>query len=109
MATMRIEQGPEFEVVWPLGVTEDRTLDIPPRLADLSGRRIGLLWDGLFRGDELYEVLKFDVGEQFKSVSFVDHDEFGSLQGHDEDEVFARLPDLLRSTGVESVVVSVGA
>jgi len=97
-----------YEVVWPRsprGVQARRRAD---RLSTLSGKRVAFLWDYLFRGDELFPILADQLRERFEHVEIIDYTEFGNLHGSDEKARVGRLPDDLRSRGVDAVVSGMG-
>jgi hypothetical protein len=100
-----------FEVVWPLAPAAPaaETTERPERSQDLAGKRIGFLWDYLFKGDEIFDVVKAEISARYDDVTFVDYHEFGNIHGHDEADVIDRLPIVLRRTGVDSVIAAVGA
>lgn len=78
------------------------------RLDSLDGAKVAFLWDYLFRGDELFPVLAEQLTQRFPNVEIVNYDEFGNLHGADEKERVGRLPDDLRSRGVDAVVSGMG-
>jgi hypothetical protein len=99
---------PTYDVVWPRsprGVQRRRRAE---RLGTLTGARIAFLWDHLFRGDELFPVLAAELGSRYEGIEIVGHEEFGNLHGADEVERVGRLPDDLRSRGVDAVVSGMG-
>ena len=99
---------PVYHVVWPRsphGVQVRRRAD---RLPSLEGARIAFLWDYLFRGDELFPVLEAELRERFPGVDIVGFDVFGNLHGSDEKERIGRLPNDLRTRGVDAVVSGMG-
>lgn len=99
---------PTYNVVWPRsprGVQQRRRA---PRLDTLAGKRVAFLWDYLFRGDELFPILAEQLEARFAGVEIVDYTEFGNLHGADEKERVGRLPDDLRSRGVDAVVSGMG-
>jgi len=99
---------PTYDVVWPRsprGVQSHRRAE---RLGTLDGARVAFLWDYLFRGDELFPVLETELRHRFPDVEIVNYDEFGNLHGSDEKERVGRLPDDLRSRGVDAVVSGMG-
>ena len=101
-----------YDVVWPLGPkshSEARANSLNQRAVVEEGLRVGFIWDYLFHGDEMFEAIKTQLLERSPGVTFVDYDRFGNVHGHDEDEVIARLPETLRATEVDAVVVAVGA
>ena len=48
----------DYAVVWPRGARTMQATDVAPRLSTLAGKTIGQLWDDLFRGDEIFPMLK---------------------------------------------------
>lgn len=98
----------EYEVVWPSspqGVQQQR---LAPRLDTLDGNRVAFLWDYVFRGDELFPVLKEALEDRHVGIEILDYQEFGNLHGSDEKEKVARLPDDLRDRSVDAVVSGMG-
>jgi len=108
---MRGGDQDRFEVLWPLAPSApDASGDeVAPRSPELAGRKIGLLWDYLFRGDEIFDAVKAEMATLHPDVEFVDFNEFGNIHGHDEADVIEALPIVLRRTGVDSVIAAVGA
>lgn len=66
------------------------------------------MWDHLFRGDELFPVLAAELRRRHPGIDIVDHTEFGNLHGADEAARLDRLPDDLRTRGVDAVVSGMG-
>jgi len=97
-----------YEVMWPRssrGIQPRRRAD---RLDTLAGRRVAFLWDYLFRGDELFPVLADQLTDRFEGIEIVDYPVFGNLHGADEKERVGRLPEDLRTRGVDAVVSGMG-
>ena len=97
-----------YEVVWPRsprGVQQRRRAT---RVDTLAGKRVAFLWDYLFRGDELFPVLADELRSRYPDVEIVDFVEFGNLHGTDEKQRVGRLPDDLRTRGVDAVVSGMG-
>ena len=46
-----------YEVFWPRGPSAVHTVPAAPR-SDLTGKRIGLLWDYVFRGEDIFPILQ---------------------------------------------------
>ncbi len=99
---------PTYDVVWPRSPRGVQHRRRAPRLDTLTGKRVAFLWDYLFRGDELFPVLAQQLEARFPGIEIVDYVEFGNLHGSDEKERVARLPDDLRSRGVDAVVSGMG-
>lgn len=97
-----------YDVVWPaspLGVQPRRSA---PRLTDLSHKRVALLWDYLFRGDELFPILSRELAARFEGIEIIGYETFGNLHGVDEKAKLGRLGDDLRTRGVDAVVSGMG-
>lgn len=95
-------------VVWPRSAKTVEVRALAPRLQTLEGKRIAFLWDYLFRGDEIWSLLKTELSARYAGISFVDWDEFGSTHGEDEHRVLAELPQRLKTHGVDAVVSGMG-
>ena len=97
-----------YEVVWPSSPLGVQTQRKARRLATLNDKRVAFLWDYVFRGDELFPVLAESLTQRFGNVEIMSFEEFGNLHGADEKERIERLPDDLRSRGVDAVVSGMG-
>lgn len=78
------------------------------RLDDLDGKRIGFLWDYLFRGDELFPVLEKELSQRYPGIEIVGYEEFGNTHGSDEVERIAALPEVLTARHIDAVVSGMG-
>lgn len=91
-------------VLWPRGRKTGDVRPLAKRLDTLEGITIGELWDDLFRGDEIFPLLREELGRRFPGVRFVDYRVFGSTHGGEEHRTMAELPDKLREHGVDAVI-----
>lgn len=99
---------PRYEVVWPKsprGVQPRRAAD---RLNTLDGKRIGFVWDYLFRGEEIFPVLERALTERYPGLTVVGYDTFGNIHGPDEHALVEALPGTLDEHGIDAVVVGNG-
>jgi hypothetical protein len=106
--TITSDDGPCYDVVWPrspMGVQAHRAA---PRLDSLDGKRIGFLWDHLFRGDELFPVLERELTARHPGLEVLGHEIFGNTHGADERERIATLPADLKARHVDAVVSGMG-
>ena len=99
----------EYEVVWPLGRKTLKDMAMSRRFADNSAKRVGFIWDYMFRGNDMFPLLQSGLAERYPGSTFVPYAYFGNVHGHDEREVLAALPERLRESRVDAVVVGVGA
>ena len=98
----------DYAVVWPRSAKAVEVKPLARRLDSLDGKTIAFLWDDLFRGDEIWPVLKAELARRYNGLRFVDHDAFGSTHGDDEHRVLAELPGKLQSLKVDAVVSGMG-
>ena len=104
----KINDG-DYEVFWPRGPRQMRTKPLATRLASLEGKTVAELWDHLYRGDQVFELLEEEFKARFPGVKFVSWREFGSTHGGNEKDVLAALPQRLKDLGVQAVISGVGA
>lgn len=98
-----------YKVVWPLGKFVSPPIDPAPALLDLNGKTIGEIWDGVFRGDQIYSIINRELRKQFPSIKIVDHKAMGGSHGVGAKEHLDNLSNLLRQYGCDAVVSAVGA
>jgi hypothetical protein len=109
---MTAAEEPRYEVVWPQGqVVTSAPRPIAPRLTGFDRKRVALVWDHVFRGDEMFEVFAEVVRSRWEAVTFIPHERFGNVHGSvtEEHEAIALLPDRLRELEVDAAIVGVGA
>jgi hypothetical protein len=101
----------DYQVVWPLGHRVLGEVEPRERPTELAGRTVAYLWDALFRGPEMFDVITEVAKERYGDVSFVDWQEFGNFHASaaEERRVLAALPERLRAHRVDLVVAAVGA
>ena len=95
--------------LWPGGDSAVAPIEPAPRSAGLDARRVGFLWNHVFRGEEIFPLLARRLEAEFEGVEFVGFDAFGSTFGGDEHAVVEALPSRLRDLGVDAVISGVGA
>lgn len=107
--TNKATAGPIYEVVWPLGKMAAARPTLNPPVSDLSGKTVCELWDKLFKGDEMFLLIREKLRERYPGIKFIDYTVFGNTHGPKEAEVVVALPDLLRKHGCDVVISGVGA
>ena len=93
-----------YEVYWPRAQRRMRAKPLARRLDTLEGKTIAQLWDQLFKGDEVFELLEEDLRARFPGVRFVSWREFGSTHGGEEKAALAALPRQFKELGVDAVI-----
>jgi hypothetical protein len=93
-----------YEAYWPRSPREQLTRELAPRLDTLEGKTVAQLWDELFKGDIVFELLEEGLKKRYPGVKFVSWREFGSTHGGNERAALAVLPEKLRERGVDAVM-----
>ena len=96
-----------YEVFWPGGPSAVHTVPAAPRSA-LTGKRIGFLWDYVFRGEEIFPILEKSISKRYENVEFVGYENFGSTFGGDEHAALNALPRLLKKLEIDAVISGIG-
>lgn len=105
----RADMEPTYEALWPLGKPAYEERSPSARVADLNGKVIGELWDYLFRGEEIFPILREQLKTRFPGIRFVTYDTFGNVHGPQQRELVARVPGLLEQHRVDAVISAIGA
>ena len=105
----RSSSNGHFEVVWPRGPRQVGQKQLAMRHPTLDGKVVAQLWDYLFRGDEVFEVLEQGLRERYPNVRFVSWRELGNTHGSDEREMVAALPQRLKALGVDAAISAIAA
>lgn len=108
-STTGSQSEPQYEVVWPLGRSTVREVTPNPPLPDLNGKTIAELWDWLFKGDEMYALIREQLRQRYPDARFVDFSSFGNIHGQNEAEIIAALPQRLQELGCDAVITGIGA
>lgn len=93
-----------YEAHWPRSPRQQRVRPLASRLKDLEGRTVAQLWDQLFKGDVVFELLEEGLRRRYPGIRFVSWREFGSTHGGEETAVLSGLPQRLRAFGVDAVI-----
>jgi hypothetical protein len=98
---------PSFDVVHPVSRRPVAARTSNADLPGLAGKKIALVWDYLFRGDDVFRLVKERFQAERSGVEFVGHEVFGDFHGHHE--LLDQLPSRLEEMGVEGTIVATGA
>lgn len=98
----------EYDVVWPRAERQMEISPVAPRLASLEGKTIVQLWDYVFRGDEVFDLLEEGLQARYPNVKFISWQEFGSTHGDNEREILDALPARLQELGADAVISGMG-
>ncbi len=98
----------DYDVVWPRAERRMQLSPAAPRLESLEGKTIVQLWDYVFRGDEVFELLEEGLKARYPGLKFVSWREFGSTHGDQERAILEGLPDRLKALGADAVISGMG-
>ena len=96
-----------YEVFWPGGPSAVHTVPSAPRTT-LTGKRIGFLWDYVFRGEEIFPILEKSISKRYNKVEFVGYEQVESIFGINETNTLANLPKYLKRLKIDAVVSGIG-
>ena len=102
---------PLFEVVWPLGKSVSRPVDLAPALPDLNGKTVCEFWGWVYRGDQIFPVINEALRRKYPDIRIISYDETGDSHENNitQKGYVAALPDLLRRYDCDAVICGVGA
>jgi hypothetical protein len=100
---------PVYDVVWPLAPSVAPAGSLAARSADLNDKTVGELWDYLFKGEQMFPLIRRALAARYPRIRFVEYERFGSTHGRDEAELARTLPADLRKHGCDAVISAVGA
>jgi len=98
------ENDSYYEAYWPRSSRQQLTRELAPRLDNLEGKTVAQLWDQLFKGDVVFDLLEEGLKNRYPGIRFVSWRDFGSTHGGEEREVLAALPQRLKALGVDAVI-----
>ena len=108
MANSNIDNDGYYEVFWPRASRRMGIRPLGQRLDSLEGKTVAQLWDYVFRGDEVFELLEEGLKARFPGIRFVSWREFGWTHGGNEKEVIAALPKRFKELGVDAAISGMG-
>lgn len=103
----------KFEVVSPVGGEAVAHKGIAPRLADLNGKTVAEIWNGVFKGEVTFPVIREELRARYPGVVIIPYTEFPHLYGGDnpkeQKELARRLAALAIEKKCDAVILGNGA
>jgi hypothetical protein len=93
-----------YEALWPRAPRQMQQKKLAPRLSSLDGKTVAQLWDQLFKGDVIFDLLEEALKARYPGIKFVSWREFGSTHGGEEKAALAALPQRFKALGVDAVI-----
>jgi len=105
--------GDKTGVVSPEGEIAVARAHGAPRLAGLAGKTVCEIWNGVFKGDITFPLIRERLAERFSGLRIVPYTEFPHAPGSDDPAQqrrrAARLAALAREQGCEAIISGNGA
>ena len=73
-----------YAAVWPRAKKAVEAIHFAKRLETLKGKTVGILWDWVFRGNEIFHIIEKELAKQHPGIKFVSYEVFGATHGGEE-------------------------
>lgn len=109
----RIKPVTTMQVLSPIGGAVVKERPAAPRLGDLSGKTVCELWNGQYKGDHVFPILRELIGRRYPDAKVIPYTEFPLFYAGDTPKLhaeFARqLAALAKEKGCDAVITGNGA
>ena len=103
----------KFDVVSPAGLEAVKVIQARPRLPDLNGKTIAEVWNGVFKGDTVFPLLRKLLKQRYPDINIVPYTEFYHLPGSDvpahQRALVEEVVGQLQARGCDAVITGMGA
>jgi hypothetical protein len=103
----------KLNVVSPLGLKAVERVAAARRLDSLEGKTIGEFWNGVFKGDQTFPVIRGLLQRKFPGLKIIPYTEFPHAPGSDhparQRSHARRMAALARDKGCDAVISGNGA
>jgi hypothetical protein len=102
-----------LEVFGPEGLDAVRSTNVAPRLADLNGKRIGEIWNGVFKGYITFPIIRELLLKKYPQIEIVPYTAFPHAPASDnparQRELARDIALLAKAKGCDAVISGNGA
>jgi hypothetical protein len=102
-----------IDVVSPVGGESITQKSISPRLPDLNGKTVGEVWNGVFKGEQTFPVIRELLQQRFPGIKIIPYTEFPHIYGGDnftEQKAYAKqIASLAKEKGCDAIISGNGA
>lgn len=103
----------KLEVVSPAGVNAAKLSGAAPRINDLNGKTVCEVWNGVFKGDIAFPIIRKLLKERYPGVIIIPYTEFYHLPGSDvpkrQRELAQQIVATAREKGCDALISGNGA
>lgn len=103
----------KLEVLSPLGLDIVDRAAVAPRLASLEGKTVCEVWNGVFKGDVTFPLIRAALAARYPRLTVIPFDAFPHAPGSDhparQRELAREIAALAREKGCDAVISGNGA
>lgn len=103
----------KYEVVSPVGLDTVKRVSAAPRLESLTGKKIGEVWNGVFKGDVTFPVIRRLLKARYPDLEIVPYTAFPHAPGSDnparQRDLAREIAALAKEQGCHAVISGNGA
>ena len=103
----------KLEVVSPLGLETVKASGAAPRLDDLNGKTLCEFWNGVFKGDITFPIIRKLLTEKYPELRVIPYTEFPFARGSDnpasQRELAREIAALAKAKGCDALISGNGA
>jgi hypothetical protein len=103
----------KIEVVSPVGLEVVKRSGSAPRLGNLDGKTIGEVWNGVFRGEFTFPIIRKLLRQKYPGLRIIPYTEFPHTPGSDtpaqQREHARRIAAMAKEKGCDAVISGNGA
>jgi hypothetical protein len=103
----------QYEVASPLGLDTVKRAAAAPRLDTLKGKTIGEVWNGVFKGDVTFPIVRKLLKARYPDLEVVPYTAFPHAPGSDnparQRELAREIAALAKDKGCDAIISGNGA
>jgi len=103
----------KMQVVSPVGISAVKIIGVAPRIDDLNGKTICEVWNGVFKGDITFPIIRKLLKEKFPDVKIIPYTDFYHLPGSDvpkhQRELAQQIAASAKEKGADALISGNGA
>ena len=98
-----LKEGEIVGLIGPNGAGKTTLVNLITGVFPASGGSV------VFRGEDIFPIVREKLRERFPGIKFVTYDVFGNVHGPKQTELVADVPRLLKAHGCNAVISAIGA
>ena len=103
----------QLHIVSPAGLQALKTTATAPRLDDLNGKTLGEVWNGVFKGDMTFPIIRRLLPARYPGIRVVPYTDFHHQPGSDvpeqQREIERGIVAAARAKGCDALIMGNGA